>query len=201
MRKLVFLLSLFFSGCYYHQTITPEISGNSSYLPLEIGNSWDFQPLTNPPGALIHCEVTGLASINSHQYYLLVTSSTYSDRTYKDSAYYRIDNNGFVYIYDKNQPNLEANRFRLNAQNGDTWTYPVDNNSVATIKTTVGPLVVGSTEIAKCKSYYFDVVNWADEEYTITLAPGIGFVKEYSNAWGMGQILKSAKIHGQVYNF
>jgi hypothetical protein len=62
-------------------------------------------------------------------------------------------------------------------------------------------MMVGRYLVTECKSYYYDEIQSADEENTITLAPGIGFVKEYANAWGAGQILKSAKINGQVFNF
>jgi hypothetical protein len=46
-----------------------------------------------------------------------------------------------------------------------------------------------------------NVSEWADEEYTTTLAKGIGFVQEYSNAWGLGQVLESATINGRKYDF
>jgi hypothetical protein len=205
MRKLV-LLSFLFSGCYYHQSAEPVIPSDQSYLPLEIGNSWDFQPLGSLSGASIHREVFDVLTSQSmgHTYYLLVTHSTVPPPGLPirpDSAYYRIDDNGFVYILRTDRAYTEDNRLRLNAKNGDTWTYPVDDTSNAKITVTSGSLEIGNTQIANCKSYYFDVLNWADEENTITLAPGIGFVKEYSDAWGYGQILKSAKIHGRIYNF
>jgi hypothetical protein len=200
MHKSVQFLgvSLLFTACTYNNIIT-EVRPESNYLPLEIGNSWDFKTLYGSPYTRIHREVMGKATVNNREYYLLVTTSSYS--TIPDSAYYRIDNNGFVYIHRYFQGNFEDNRFRLNANNGDSWTFPVDSNSIATIKTTAESLILGNTEIKDCKSYFFNVLNWADEEYTITLAPGIGFAKEYSNAWGFGQILKSAKIHGEIHNF
>lgn len=204
MRKLVFILiTCVLASCHYHDTLNPYLPpAESDYLPLEIGNSWDFtpiQPFESNNDGVIHREVIGITAINNRQYYLLRTSRSYN--AYIDTAYYRIDENGFVFIYRKSRPNFEDKRLWLNAINGNTWTYPVDNNSTAKVTTIEGSLVIGSTSIANCKSFSYNVPNWADEENTITLAPGIGFVKEYSDAWGMGQVLKSAKIHGHVYHF
>jgi len=200
MNKLVQFLGvlLLATACSYNN-VPMDVRSMLNYLPLEIGNSWDFKTLYGSPYSRIHREVMGKATINNREYYLLVTTSSYS--TIPDSSYYRIDNNGFVYIHRYYQGNFEDNRFRLNASNGDSWTYPIDNNSIATIRTTAESLVLGDTEVKNCKGYYFDVAKWADEEYTIILAPEIGFAKEYSNAWGLGQVLKSAKIHGEIHNF
>jgi hypothetical protein len=60
---------------------------------------------------------------------------------------------------------------------------------------------VGNREVERCKDYSFNVHQWADEEYTYTLAPGIGFLREFSDAWGAGQELKSARINGQLIEF
>ncbi|GHN01846.1 hypothetical protein WSM22_33350 [Cytophagales bacterium WSM2-2] len=201
MKKLIilFLVAALFAGCR-HDDLAVKIPQDENYLPLEVGNYWNLQPVGQVSiGLQAHREVMGVATINNHEYFLLVTS--YIENSNVDSAYYRMDTNGFVHIYRKNQPNFEDNRFRLFAKDGDKWKYPVDGSSEAEITLTVGSLTIGNAEIANCKSYFFNVTNWADEEYTITLAPGIGFAKEYSNAWGFGQILKSARIHGQVYNF
>ena len=117
-----------------------------------------------------------------------------------DTVYYRLDDNGFVYSRRKyNQ--VEENKFRLNAKNGDTWMYPVENNDLAAIKLFVVDVELRTKDLQNCKAYFYDVAQWADEEYTITLAKGLGFVKEYSNAWGMGQVLESVTINGQKFNF
>jgi hypothetical protein len=131
----------------------------------------------------------------------LVSTLTINNYTYRDSSYYRIDRNGFVYIYRKSSPDYEDNRFRLDGNANDTWSYPVEGGDQAQVTLTVGTITVGNVAFTNSKSYYYDVTPWVDEENTITLAPGIGFVKEYSNSGWLDQTIKSAKINGRVYNF
>ena len=93
------------AGCEYHN-ITYEkpatetyIPLTDNYLPLAVGNYWDFETPNLSPSqssTQTHREVTSIATINNHQYYLLVSTLTINNYTYKDSSYYRIDNNGFV---------------------------------------------------------------------------------------------------------
>ena len=201
MRNIVIALMIaILAGCE-DNNIRHEKPATENYLPLKVGNYWNFQTISaQGQGSIqIHREVTSIVTINNHEYYLLINTST--NNNYVDSSYYRIDPSGFVYIYRKSNPNFEDNRFRLNGNDHDTWSYPVERNDQAQITLTVESITLGNIEITRCKSYYYNVIQWADEEYTITLAPGIGFVKEYSNAWGLGQELKSAKVDGQVFNF
>ncbi len=205
MRYAILMLALaLLAGCTYNDINSFEKNPtNQSYLPLKIGNYWNFQSIRQSPDneIKIHREVVSLVTIDKHEYYLLINSSTNGSNTYQDSSYYRIDRNGFVYVYRKSRPNFESNPFRLNGNDHDTWSYPMEGNDEAQMLLIVEPITVGNINLSPCKSYFYNVVRMADEEYTITLAPGIGFVKEYSNAWGFGQILTSAKINGQVYKF
>jgi hypothetical protein len=203
MKKLFLILlsALAFSGCD-HNDVNEKMAATKDHLPLQVGNYWDFQSFGNSQtGTQVHREVAALTTINDHEYYLLINSAVNGEYSYKDSSYYRIDDQGFVYIYRKNTGTLEDNRFRLNGKDGDAWSYPYQDNGEAHVNLSVSSLTIGNKEVANCKSYYFDIPSWADEEYTITLAPGIGFVKEYSNAWGLGQTLQAAKIDGQVFTF
>ena len=189
---------MIFSACHSDDSNEP-ISG--SYLPLQIGNYWNFEGNELNSNSKIHREVVALATIENLEYYLVVNSATNGNYSYKDSSYYRVTNDGNVYIYRKNSDGPEDNRFRLNAKDGDTWSYSKGSDGVANITVSVSSLTLNGKEIGNCKSYYFDMQNWADEENTIVLGPGIGFVKEYSDAWGLGYTLKSARINGQDFNF
>jgi len=204
MRNVVIVVMIaVLAGCEYHN-VSYEIPTIENYLPLKVGNYWNFESISFSQGQSsnqIHREVASTATINNHEYYLLITTSTNDYYTYKDSSYYRIDHNGYVYIYRKSSPNYEDNRFRLNGNDHDTWSYPVEAGDQAQVTLTVESVTLGNVTLTNCKSHYYNVIQWADEENTITLAPGIGFVKEYSNAWGLGQELKSAMIDGQVFNF
>jgi len=178
----------------------PDYEAQSdSYLPLQVGNYWNFVPT----GVLssdynVHREITGKATLQGHEYYLLVSTSSGND--YKDSLYLRVDNNGYVYSRRPNST-WEDNYFRLKGDDGDSWTYAIDDHDKVTITLSNVDVEIDNTTIKACKAYYYNVDNWADEEYTRTLAKGIGFVKEYSNAWGMGEILKSARINGTKIEF
>jgi len=200
MKKflLIFVCVALLSACD-ENTDLKTTSG--SYLPLQVGNSWRFES-TNPAAkdGFYFKRVMDTVTLNEHTYYEIVSGWSTSTEDIQDVAYYRVDDDGFVYIL-RLANNYEENRFRLNATDGDTWSYLIDDNDTAVISLTVSPLTIGSKELKDCKKYFYNVENWADEEYTITLAKGIGFVKEHSDAWGQGSILKSATINGQEINF
>ncbi|HEV8513428.1 MAG TPA: hypothetical protein VGQ59_09125 [Cyclobacteriaceae bacterium] len=205
MKNVVIVLMIcILIGCEHsdirHEKPTDE---SENYLPLKVGNYWNLEITDNSLGYAdkIHREVAATATINNHEYYLLITSSAYDNYTYKDSSYYRIDPSGFVYIYQKAHPNYEDNLFRLNGNDQDSWSYTIERNNEVQIKLTVESVTLGNTEITKCKSYFYNAIQWEDEEYTTTLAPGIGFVKDCGFFSGVCQELKSARINGHVYNF
>lgn len=172
-----------------------DIPAQSDYLPLQVGNYWDFKSSNTSSDEIVeHREVVDEVRLNDLDYFLLV--STWSGHSNKDSVYYRIEPNGRVYKYRKNI--FEENRFRLNATEGETWSYQVPVDDIAHITVRETTVTISKRKFRNCKEYYYDVEQWADEEYSITLAPGIGFVKEYSPAWGLGQVLHAAKINGRV---
>jgi hypothetical protein len=205
MRRMPFiftaLLLLTACECEYNEDPQPAISND--YLPLTVGNYWDFKAVGYSPELFTeHREVEDYVTLNGRQYYLLV--STYlSDMWYgqhRDSSYYRIDDAGFVYVYKKNR-GIEENRYRLNGKDGDTWEFDFIDNFIATMKLSELSKDVGNVNVENCKDYFFDVELWADEESTFTLAPHVGFLKEFSDAWGVGQELKSARINGKHIEF
>ncbi|HEY8937508.1 MAG TPA: hypothetical protein VIM65_19920 [Cyclobacteriaceae bacterium] len=180
----------------------PDLSSLSdSYLPLQVGNYWNFVPtgISNSEYTL-HKEITGKATLQGHEYYMLVSTSSGNDYSYKDTLYLRIDNSGYVYSRTSNSA-FEVNAFRLKGSDGDSWTYAINDRDKAIITLDDVDVEINSTMLKDCKAYHFNVDNWVDEEYTRTLAKGIGFVKEYSDAWGFGEILTSARIDGNEINF
>lgn len=202
MRRVGLVTVLFFlAACDCSDEPNPEIS--NSYLPLSIGNFWDFKSTSHSGDELIeHREVEDIVTLNDREYFMLVSTrlSEIWSGHYRDTAYYRIDNDGFVFVYRKNI-GIEENRYRLNAKDGDTWSYPFVDDYVADIRLSERSKTVGKTEVDHCKDYSFDVQQWADEEYTYTLAPGVGFLKEFSDSWGAGQELKRAKVNGRLFEF
>ncbi|MGC3943577.1 MAG: hypothetical protein QM762_03410 [Chryseolinea sp.] len=173
---------------------------SSNYLPIEVGNYWDFSGVNAKTNEIVmHREVTGVANLNGHDYYLIV-SKVPSNSSIVDSAYYRQDNDGNVYTYRKSL-GIEELKYKLNAIDGDTWSYPFVDDDEMDVTLNVGAIEMPSRTVENCKNYYYNVVQWADEEHTNSLAPGVGFLKEYSNAWGSGLILSKAWIGGNVIEF
>jgi hypothetical protein len=171
----------------------------SDYLPLRVGDYWDFKGVnTNLNTIVQHWEVSGTAHLNGHEYYLIAKFDAVN-HTLIDSMYLR-EANGDVYTYRRSM-GFEELRYKLNANDGDTWTYPLVNGEVMNVTLHVGALEVASKTVLDCRNYYFDVEQWADEEHTSTLAPNIGFIREYSDAWGSGIVLSKASIGGNVIQF
>src|ERR1700755_2012978 len=141
MKKILFLvITAVFAACHSDDKAEPVFDNN--YLPLQVGNYWDFQRMDQPQVTpLIHREVIANVEMDDFKYYLLVT--TYGDQSAKDSSYYRIDSNGSAFIYRKNQ-SKEDNRFHLNGKDGDEWSYPFEQNDEAHVKLSVGSMAIGN---------------------------------------------------------
>ena len=194
-QTLTFFILLGLAACDCNDNPTPEMN---DYLPLAIGNHWDFRAVGSDNDRTIqHREVVDYVEVNNKNYYLLVSISfPLEGPAYKDSAYYRIDTDGYVYVYRKDA-GPEANLYRLGSKNGDSWTYKSANNDDVTMRVSELDKDIDVAVVRNCKDYSFDVEQWTDDNYTYTLAPGVGFLKEFSDAWGAGQILKSAHINGK----
>lgn len=198
--KLLFCCAILMMGCDDDSSFE---TGSDNYLPLEMGNIWLFRSLQGNNDYKIFKRVTAKVTLDDLFYTEVVSGRTYPDNigdsTY-DTTYYRVDDIGHVFFRRKNSI-MEENRFRLDAADGDNWTYPIEGGDTVAITLSTVDLDLSNKNLRNCKSYYYDVYQWADEEYTTTLAKGIGFAKEYSNAWGSGQILESATINGREYDF
>lgn len=198
---LFYSVIVFFGACDCSDEPQPELTND--YLPLTVGNYWEFKAVGHSSDMLIeHREVEDYVTLNGRQYYLVVStrlSDVWSEH-YKDTAYYRVDEDGFVFVYKKST-GIEENRYRLNANDGETWSYDFVDDYIANMRLSELSRNVGNVEVEHCKDYSFDVQQWADEEYTYTLAPGIGFLREFSDAWGAGQELTSARINGKLIEF
>lgn len=193
--NLLFCCTFLLIGC---DEDSPIDTRSNSYLPLEVGNTWRFN--SNMSDRDHFKRVIAEVNLNNHVYAQVVSGWYNPGEFINDTIYYRVDDRGFVYSRRKNSSN-EENNFRLNAQDGDTWTYSAENDFIVAITLSVVNLHIGKKNLGNCKAYFYNAERWADEEHTITLAKGVGFVKEYSNAWGIGHTLKSATINGRQFNF
>ena len=173
---------------------------SSNYLPLEVGNFWDFKATNGPTDAVVqHREVKGTAFVKGQKYYLVISSGQ-SGQSWVDSVYYRVETNGDVYTY-RRRTDSEELKYKLFAGDGDTWSYVIADDDKMDVMVHIKTVATGAATIEDCKAYYFDVEQWADEEETITLAPGVGFFREYSDAWGLGIVLTKASIGGSVFEY
>lgn len=168
-------------------------TGVSDYLPLEVGNSWTFEVGAGSNKIVSFKTVTRKVDINGHSYFEIVSSHGASNPVIDDTTYYRIDGNLVAYVYRMNISE-EMEWFRLNGSDGDTWSFTTDDNETD-VTLSVIDLVIGSHELKDCKSFYYDVEQYVDEEHSIALGKGIGFV-QFNSAWVSGIRLTSAVING-----
>lgn len=171
----------------------------SDYLPLEVGNYWEFKTLGAETTEVVqHREVMSAQNVNGRDYYVVVSHFPQNDA--KDTVFYRIDDDWNVYTYHRGMENEQLS-YKLLAEDGMTWSFPLSADETMDVTVNVETVETSLRKIKNCKSYYFDARNWIDEEHTNTLAPGVGFLKEFSNAWGGGAILSKASIGGHVIEF
>lgn len=198
---LIILAAVIFCGCE-NDNDPQATEPDPSYFPLKVGNYWEYVPvLQNPDLLSIEVQIPSTATIGDYEYYLMVTKYNYTGFTQVgDSSYYRVDSKGYVFERTTHGSE-EANRFRLAAADGETWTIytPPLKDYVATT-TDISTLNLNDIEIENCKSYYFDFPPMIDDEHTLILAPGLGIVKKLFSG-GFDSTLRRATINGAKYNF
>lgn len=133
------------------------VTFSSEYLPLEIGNYWQLDYSEKK-------EVIGKTTVEGKEYYLL--------RYLNDTSYYRVEN-GRIYAIE--YADNESLKFNLSARVNDTWKY--HSQTVKLISKT-DTIVINNKKIANCYHFSFDNPAWIDDEHSIWLAPGIGFIQE-----------------------
>lgn len=178
-----------------------ESSGTNSYLPLKIGNYWEFVNIPEiGTNYTLRTEVTRVVSFNSNEYFELVSFQKSGDQNYRDTTYYRITQQGYVYTWRRGWT-IEENPMRLYADDDDTWTYETNYDAEANITVNeVDDVELGETKLDDCKSFSFDIEQWADEEHSIVLAPRIGFVQRLVG-FGISSRLVKASVNGKEYTF
>jgi hypothetical protein len=172
------------------------------YFPLQVGNYWEYGPVPNKnpltkDGKSI---IAGTKVIDGQEYAMMVRTFENSPGDYVDTIYYRTTSNGFVYSRT-NQDDKDFNVYRLGASKGDSWV--VEDYYSLTGKmavTDVATIILNTTTINDCKTFYFNAERWVDEEHYAIIGPGFGIIQS-GGAEGFDLILKKAVINGQEYNF
>jgi hypothetical protein len=154
----------------------------SEYLPLKTGNYWQFEHDT------AKMEVVGTQILNQKNYYLL--------RYHEDTTFYRIEDSR-IYVMVPGQH--ESVKFRLDARVNGAWTCGA---YVVTLMSKTDTIAINDQKIPGCFAFYFDVPVMIDEEYSIWLAPGIGFVQQACGEcpYPVRKLVK-ARINGQMITF
>jgi hypothetical protein len=197
LSKICVAASLILFGCNNHEQVVLQ-TGDLTYFPLEVGNRWVYEsirpdmPLRTAVFTIISAETKeGTEYFAMERIYEMENVSSGGD-----TIFYRIDQQGFVFEnskYDK----IERNRFRLGAGEGYAWHMESSSPQRYIVTTSITDVTLNSGVLHECKSFSYDVPEWADEEHYIILAKGIGIV-QHGNAWGFDYKLKSAKIGGVV---
>lgn len=90
-------------------------------------------------------------------------------------------------------------KFDLNAKVNDTWKY---NKWNVTLVSKTDTVILHNTFIADCYQFYLDIPVMVDDEHSIWLAPGIGFVQEICPEWAYPVLkLEKAKTGGKELIF
>jgi hypothetical protein len=156
------------------------------YLPLAVGNSWKLEHS-------VLREIKGKTTIDGKEYLLMVTGT--------DSTYYRTDGDN---IWVKRIGSTESLMFKLNVSTGDSWNLSDDseNGYTVTLKSKTDTIFINNHAIPNCYRYFFDIPMAVDDEHSVTLAPGIGFIEENCGfcAYPKNQ-LQYAKIDGNQITF
>jgi hypothetical protein len=130
---------------------------SADYLPLSIGNYWQMDYSEKK-------EVLNTRVIDNKTYYAL--------RYLDDTTYYRVENNK---IYAIEHTDKESLKFDLTAKVNGTWKY---NAWTVKLVSKTDTLVINDKKIPDCYQFFFDYPEMVDDEHSIWLAPGIGFIKE-----------------------
>jgi hypothetical protein len=159
MRTL-YILILFASSFVFATSCKKEESANipmsGDYLPMQVQNYWEIE----------HTEKIVIASIK------VIDNKTYFEFIQaSDSSYYRSENNK---IYCRKLTEPESVKFDLSANVDESWKYQSWNVKMVSKTDT---LLVNHTKVPNCYHFFFDIPMMVDEEHSIWLAPGIGFIK------------------------
>jgi hypothetical protein len=176
---LLLMIALLMIACDKNESEIIILSGD--YFPLEIGNYWQFENSGKK-------EVIGTDTIDSKAYFILATNN--------DTSYYRKVNNK-IYVTEYGED--EGLKFDLNANINDTWSYGTYTVKLVSKSDT---MKINGHKITGCYQFFFDVPEWIDEEHTIWLAPGIGFIQNYCGlCYDQTTQLAKACIGGQLIKF
>jgi hypothetical protein len=181
---IISLIPIFFLSCDKQDDFMIQYE---TLLPLNKGNYWKIENRSV-------YQITGVVKIDNKEYYQM-KNGEYNN-------YYRISDNK-VYVIEFGRE--EGVKFNLSANLHETWRYTgIDDwdSYVVELESKTDVLTINGQKIENCYRFYFDIPMMAEEEHTIWLAPGIGFVQEACGfCYNPISKLEIAHIRGRDYRF
>ncbi len=157
--NILYASTLFLAvACSKEQSLNIPFAGD--YLPMQPGNYWEIEHTSK-------IVVTKTKIIDNKTYAEFVRGGT-------DTTYYRNENGK---IYTRHTNDSESVIFDLTANVNDTWTYKAGADWIVKMVSKNDTLLINHTKVPNCYQFYFDIPMGADEEHSIWLAPGIGFIR------------------------
>lgn len=170
-------------SCTKEEKYIIPLSGD--YLPMQIENYWEIKDAGK-------ITITGTKVLDNKQYYV------FSEGTF--DKLYRNENNK---IYTISAFGNEYLIYDLKASVNEVWQYQIDGTIWnAQLQSKTDTITINNTKITNCYRFYFDSPLMADDENTVWLAPGIGFIKiQCMYCISNDQTLINAKINNQIIRF
>lgn len=158
---------------------------NGEYLPIQLENYWEIKDAAK-------ITITGTKVLDNKLYYV------FSNGTY--DKLYRNENNK---IYTISAFGNEYLIYDLTASVNEIWQYQIEGITWnAQLQSKTDTITINNTKIPNCYRFYFDNLQMADEENSVWLAPGIGFIKiQCMYCISNDQTLIKANIDNQIIRF
>ena len=156
------------------------IKPENDYLPLANGNYWKMS----------HGEkwiIDGTKVVDGREFFILKDDE-------HEFLYHK--EGGKIWVKEFDDP--PGVKFDLDANVNDTWKY---NKWNIILISKTDSVTIHNHLICNCYHFYLDIPLMTDDEHSIWLATGIGFVKEECPEWAFPVImLDEAKINGKEIN-
>ena len=145
------------AACAKDESASVPMAGD--YLPMQSGNYWEIEHTPK-------ITITGTKVIDDKTYFEFIQTP--------DTTYYRNEDGK---IYARHLTENESVKFDLTAKVKDTWTYNTGDEWIVKMVSKTDTLLINHTKVPNCYHFFFDIPGAVDEEHSIWLAPGIGFIK------------------------
>ena len=189
-----YLLFIFFIALACTEEVRFDPNGDR-YLPLQVGNYWRFEA-PNALGFDAEYTIIDEVEIYGKSYFQFhIKSATGTVDEYEGLSYYRIDSRDVVHFLRDSVNSIETVYLNLGAPDG--YQYK-SSDYTATVRTESFDL--NGHVLDECKSFYYDIPTTYDDEHSVTLAAGIGYIFIHASFGRTAQLVE-ARINGVEHTF